>query len=65
MLQIENVNEERPFARANKLAQRYGVSVETIKVWKRGGLLVFFQIRRVVRFDVKACDDSLRNNGLL
>jgi len=29
----------------------------------RIGLLVFFRVKRVVRFDIAACDECLKANG--
>ncbi len=46
------------------LAERYGVSPRTITNWMNAGLLVFIKIRRVVRFDIPACDAALRQQGL-
>ena len=37
----------------------------TITKWKDAGLLIFIQVRRVVRYDVGACDESLRNNSII
>jgi hypothetical protein len=47
------------------LAQRYGVCKRTITKWKDAGLLICIQVRRVVRYDVDACDESLRNNNII
>jgi hypothetical protein len=56
-----NTENEAPkqFVTAEELAKRYGVGLRTITNWKAAGLLVFLQVRRVVRFDVNACDKSL------
>ena len=54
---------DRRFADKTTLAQRYGVSPRTITNWMSAGLLAFFKIKRVVRFDVVACDASLRQHG--
>jgi len=54
---------ERRFADKKTLAQRYAVSERTITNWMNAGLLVFIKIRRVVRFDIPACDDALRQHG--
>ena len=37
-----------------ELAEHFHVDPRTIANWKRDGLLVYFQVRRVVRFDVAA-----------
>ena len=54
---------DRRFADKRLLAQRYGVSPRTITNWMSAGLLAFFKVRRVVRFDVAACDAALRQHG--
>ena len=64
MEEIEQPNTGRIFANKQTLAQRYGVSHRTITNWMQAGLLVYFKIRRVVRFDVPACDAALRQKGL-
>jgi len=61
----EEVNTAKRYVTAKELAQRYGVGLRTITLWKASGLLVYIQIRRVVRFDAAACDKSLGlGNGL-
>lgn len=55
---------DRLFADKKMLAERYGVSPRTITNWMNAGLLVFIKIRRVVRFDIPACDAALRQQGL-
>jgi hypothetical protein len=64
MTTINNEKNESPFVAKETLAKRYNVSVRTITDWKRAGLLVYFQVKNVVRFDAAACDQSLRNNSL-
>lgn len=56
---------DRPteYATIAELAFRYSVSTRTIKNWKKAGLLPCFKIRRVLRFDVHACDKSLIEHG--
>jgi hypothetical protein len=54
---------ERRFADKRTLAERYSVSPRSITNWMNAGLLVFFKIRRVVRFDIPACDAALRQHG--
>jgi hypothetical protein len=62
---INNGNDDRRFVKIKMLAQRYGVCERTIKTWKDAGLLIYIQVRRIVRYDVVACDESLRNNNIL
>ena len=62
---INNGNDDRRFVKIKMLAQRYGVCERTIKTWKDAGLLIYIQVRRIVRYDVVACDKSLRNNNIL
>ncbi len=64
-IMVTNSNTERPFTNRNGIAARYGVARRTINEWMRMGLLVYFKIRNVVRFDVAACDKSLLDNGML
>ena len=59
----ENPQTDRRFADKRLLAERYGVSPRTITNWMSAGLLAFFKIKHVVRFDVVACDASLRQHG--
>lgn len=54
---------ERRFADKRTLAERYSVSPRSITNWMNAGLLVFFKVRRVVRFDIPACDAALRQHG--
>lgn len=61
----EIISTDRRFADKRLLAQRYGVSQRSITNWMSAGLLAFFKIRRVVRFDVAACDASLRQHGFI
>ena len=63
MRTIENTAPDRRFADKQTLAERYGVSPRTITNWMSDGLLAFFKVRRVVRFDVAACDAALRQHG--
>ena len=60
----ENPTTDRIFADKKTLAERYGVSQRTITNWMNAGFLVFIKIRRVVRFDIPACDTTLRQQGL-
>ena len=61
---IEITTADRRFADKRTLAERYGVSPRTISNWMSAGLLAFFKIKRVVRFDIPACDTTLRQQGL-
>jgi hypothetical protein len=54
---------ERRFTDKAGIAAHYGVCRRTINAWMRLGLLVFFKIKRVLRFDIAACDECLRRNG--
>ena len=47
-----------------EMANRYGRTIRTINKWMetKKGLLVFFKVKRVVRFDIDACDASLREH---
>ena len=56
---------ERPFVTKEVLAQRYGVCGRTIKKWMKAGILVFFKVKRVVRFHAEGCDETLRKRGFL
>ena len=47
------------------LAQRYGVCGRTIEKWMKAGILVFFKVKRVVRFHAEGCDETLRKRGFL
>lgn len=62
---IENSKPDRRFADKKTLAERYDVCERTITNWMNAGLLVFIKIRRVVRFDVAACDAALRQQGIV
>jgi hypothetical protein len=59
----ENNQMERRFADKKTLAQRYAVSERTINNWMSAGLLVSIKIKRVIRFDIPACDTALRQHG--
>jgi hypothetical protein len=59
----ENNQTERRFADNKMLARRYAVSERTITNWMNAGLLVVIKIRRVIRFDIPACDAALRQHG--
>lgn len=59
----EIISTDRRFADKRLLAQRYGVSQRTITNWMSAGLLAFFKVRRVLRFDIPACDAALRQHG--
>jgi Flp pilus assembly protein protease CpaA len=61
----ENPTTDRIFADKKTLAERYGVSSRTISNWMSAGLLAFFKIKRVVRFDIPACDAALRQHGFI
>lgn len=53
------------WATKKKLAKHYGVCPRTIGNWLQLDLLVFFKIGRVLRFDIAACDASLKQYGLI
>jgi hypothetical protein len=52
---------------ANKVttAKHYNVCERTITNWHALGLLVFFKIGRVVRYDLVASDASLKEHGMI
>jgi len=58
-----NNNSFRKYTDKAGIAAHYDVCPRTINEWMRLGLLVFFKIKRVVRFDIAACDESMRANG--
>jgi hypothetical protein len=58
-------NNTSKYAKKCELAKRYAVGERTIERWMQAGLLVFIRVRRVVRFDITACDKSLLEYGLL
>jgi hypothetical protein len=66
---MENTTEKpgpRPkWANKVKTAEHYDVSPRTITNWKALGLIVFFQIGRVVRFDLVASDALLKEHGVI
>jgi hypothetical protein len=51
------------FVTKKVLARHYSVSERTINTWNQAGLLVAIKIRRIIRFDVPACDAGLRGAG--
>lgn len=65
MIAHSNETQRKPYMTAEELAVYLGVCKKTVANWKQAGLLVFFQIRRVVRYDVTACVESLRNHQAL
>ena len=64
MEKMEQPKMDQLFADKKTLAERYQVSSRTISNWKHAGLLVYFKIRNVVRFDIPACDAALRQQEL-
>jgi hypothetical protein len=56
-------NQNAKFADKAGIAAHYKVCPRTINEWMRIGLLVFFRVKRVVRFDIAACDECLKANG--
>jgi hypothetical protein len=60
---METTKSDRKFTNKAGIAAHFGVCRRTINEWMRLGLLVFFKIKRVVRFDIVACDESIRQNG--
>lgn len=50
-----------------EMANRYGKTIRTISKWMKmkKGLLVFFKVKNVVRFDIEACDASLREHTFI
>jgi len=47
------------------LAKHYEVSLRTITKWMSVGLLVYLKVGRVVRFDLAACDASLKQYSIV
>jgi hypothetical protein len=60
MEKVEQPKMDQRFADKKTLAERYCVSRRTISDWMNKGLLVYFKVRNVVRFDIPACDAALR-----
>ncbi len=52
---------ERRFFTKAMMARHYEVSARTITNWMRLGLLVYFKIKNVVRFDLDASDAMLKH----
>ena len=50
------------FLKKSQMAERYNVCERTIDTWTSQGLLVYFKVRNVLRFDAEASDASL--NGV-
>jgi len=65
--QFENAGElvQAGYGTKRELAARYGVTVRSITAWMRKGLLLFFRVKRVVRFHLASCDASLRQHQYL
>ncbi|MFO1500189.1 MAG: hypothetical protein U1G07_17670 [Verrucomicrobiota bacterium] len=53
------------YATIRGMADRYKVCEKTIRNWMEMGILIYFRVRRVIRFNITACDDSLRDHGYL
>jgi hypothetical protein len=62
---MKTQNENTAFGDKTTLAGRYGVSKRTINEWMRAGLLIYIKVRHVVRFDLLACDESLKKYSML
>jgi hypothetical protein len=60
---MDNDKSDRKFANKAGLADHFGVCIRTINEWMRLGLLSYFRVKRVVRFDVAACEESLKGHG--
>lgn len=58
-------NNQSKFARKATMIKRYDVCERTLEKWMNAGLLVFIRVRRVVRFDIEACDRSLMEHGFI
>jgi excisionase family DNA binding protein len=65
MTPLDTKTPTKRFMTIKELAGYFGVSATTIADWKRDGLLIYIQVRRVVRFDAAACEESLRENQIL
>jgi predicted site-specific integrase-resolvase len=62
---IANETKTKPYMTIEELAEHFGVCTKTIANWKRDGLLDYIQVKRVVRFKVAACEESLRENQVI
>lgn len=52
------------FVRSDKIASRYGVSVETVRAWARRGWIPAARAgRRPLLFDPQEVDQALRDRG--
>jgi hypothetical protein len=60
-----NPDPKRTWANKVKTAEHYSVSPRTIQTWQAVGLLVFFKIKRVVRYDLVASDALLKEHGMI
>jgi phage terminase Nu1 subunit (DNA packaging protein) len=61
----EEPKSTKPYMTTREIAAHFGVSIKTVKNWKRDGLLVYFQIGRVLRFDVAASAQALAEHQIL
>ena len=49
----------KDFATATEMAQRYEVSLRTVRRWTTEKKLVYIKIKSVVRYEIAACDLAL------
>ena len=61
----EKAEIKRNWVTKELLAKHYAVSLRTITKWMATGLLVYFKVGRVVRFDAAASDASLKEYGMV
>ncbi len=59
-MQNTNTGPKKNWLTKALLAKNYEVSPRTITKWISVGLLVYLKVGRVVRFDLAACDASLK-----
>jgi len=66
-MQMKNTNTDpkKNWLTKALLAKHYEVSLRTITKWMSFGLLVYLKVGRVVRFDVAACDASLKQYSVV
>jgi hypothetical protein len=66
-MQIINNTTDNPkhYGKKVNMVNRYGVCAKTIHKWTQMELLIYIKIGRVIRYDMEACDASLRRHGYL
>jgi hypothetical protein len=64
MQAIADETKVKRYMTIKELADYFSVCPKEIGEWKRAGLLVFIQVKRVVRFQVAACEQFLLENPM-